>query len=87
MEQLLVKQDLIPESLVKGFITLRRQTWTALSDQVFCISDTTSGIFVRRGRSAKVSTLYNPIDIAAFAEAQRRVSHTKKCADIRHGYV
>ncbi len=45
--------------------------WTGLSDRVFCISDTTSGIFARRGRSAKVSTLYNPIDLAAFAEAPR----------------
>ena len=45
--------------------------WTGLSDQVFCISDTTSGIFARRGRSAKVSTLYNPVDIAAFAQAPR----------------
>jgi glycosyltransferase involved in cell wall biosynthesis len=45
--------------------------WTGLSDQVFCISDTTAGIFARRGRSAKVSTLYNPVDIAAFAETPR----------------
>jgi glycosyltransferase involved in cell wall biosynthesis len=45
--------------------------WTGLSDQVFCISDATAAIFTRRGRGAKVSTLYNPVDIAAFAQAPR----------------
>jgi glycosyltransferase involved in cell wall biosynthesis len=45
--------------------------WTALSHRIFCISDATSAIFVKRGRGAKVSTLYNPIDVAAFATAQR----------------
>jgi glycosyltransferase involved in cell wall biosynthesis len=45
--------------------------WTGLSDRVFCISDATASIFIRRGRGAKVSTLYNPIDLAAFASASR----------------
>lgn len=45
--------------------------WTRLSDRVFCISEATAAIFTRRGRGAKVSTLYNPIDCAAFAEAAR----------------
>jgi glycosyltransferase involved in cell wall biosynthesis len=45
--------------------------WTSLSDRVFCISDATAAIFIRRGRGAKVSTLYNPIDLAAFAGATR----------------
>jgi glycosyltransferase involved in cell wall biosynthesis len=45
--------------------------WTALSDRVFCISDATSAIFTKRGRGAKVSTLYNPVDVAAFAAAPR----------------
>jgi len=45
--------------------------WTRLSDHVFCISNATSAIFTRRGRGAKVSTLYNPVDVRAFAEARR----------------
>ncbi len=39
--------------------------WTGLSDRVFCISEVTSGIFTQaRIDGAKVSTLYNPIDVA-----------------------
>ena len=45
--------------------------WTSLSDQVFCISDATARIFTSRGRGAKVTTLYNPIDLEAFAAAAR----------------
>ncbi len=45
--------------------------WTGLSDRVFCISDATSKIFTKRGKGIKVATLYNPIDLAAFAAARR----------------
>jgi glycosyltransferase involved in cell wall biosynthesis len=45
--------------------------WTALSAHVFCISKITAEIFARRGYDAKVSTLYNPIDVATFFEAPR----------------
>lgn len=45
--------------------------WVGLSDRVFCISETTAGIFTRRGRGDKVMTLYNPIDLGAFAQAPR----------------
>ena len=54
--------------LVFDMLTL---AWTTLSDRVFCISDATAEIFRRRGRAANVSTLYNPIDLAAFAAASR----------------
>jgi glycosyltransferase involved in cell wall biosynthesis len=45
--------------------------WTTLSERVFCISDATATIFTKRNRSAKVETLYNPIDIAAFSGGAR----------------
>jgi glycosyltransferase involved in cell wall biosynthesis len=45
--------------------------WTTLSDRIFCISGATAEIFRRRRRAAKVSTLYNPIDLAAYATASR----------------
>jgi glycosyltransferase involved in cell wall biosynthesis len=45
--------------------------WTGLADQVFCISRATAEIFMKRGRGAKVSVLYNPVDIASFGEAKR----------------
>lgn len=54
--------------LVFDMLTL---AWTTLSDRVFCISDATAEIFRRRGRAANVSTLYNPIDLAAYAAASR----------------
>jgi len=45
--------------------------WAGLSDQIFCISDVTAEIFIKRGHQAKVATLYNPIDTVAFAAAER----------------
>ena len=50
---------------------LLTRIWTGLSDRIFCISDATATIFTKRGRGAKVATLYNPIDLAAFAAAPR----------------
>jgi glycosyltransferase involved in cell wall biosynthesis len=45
--------------------------WTSLADQVYCISHATARVFEKRGRGAKVEVLYNPIDIRAFAAAER----------------
>jgi glycosyltransferase involved in cell wall biosynthesis len=45
--------------------------WTGLSDRIFCISETTAAIFIKRGLGANVSTLYNPVDVATFASATR----------------
>ncbi|HMF44654.1 MAG TPA: glycosyltransferase family 4 protein [Polyangia bacterium] len=45
--------------------------WTATADHIYCISRATAGIFERRGRAAKVEVLYNPIDVRAFAAAER----------------
>jgi glycosyltransferase involved in cell wall biosynthesis len=50
---------------------LLTRVWTTLADRVFCISHATAGIFLRRARGAKVSVLYNPVDVAAFAGATR----------------
>lgn len=46
-------------------------TWTATADHVYCISHATANLFERRGRGAKVEVLYNPIDVRAFASAER----------------
>jgi len=48
------------------------RVWTGLADRIFCISHATAEIFVKRGRDAKLSVLYNPVDVAAFAAAGRR---------------
>jgi glycosyltransferase involved in cell wall biosynthesis len=45
--------------------------WTALADHVYCISRATAAVFERRGRGRKVEVLYNPLDVAAFATAER----------------
>jgi len=45
--------------------------WTSMADHVYCISRATADLFERRGRGAKVEVLYNPIDIRAFAAAER----------------
>ena len=45
--------------------------WTATSEKVFCISNATAEIFRKRGLGAKVETLYNPVDVEAFAKAER----------------
>jgi glycosyltransferase involved in cell wall biosynthesis len=50
---------------------LLTRVWTGLADRVFCISRATAEVFVSRGRGAKVSVLYNPVDVAAFAETRR----------------
>lgn len=55
----------------RAVFDLLTSIWTGLSDRVFCISDTTSKIFTKRGKGIKVATLYNPIDLAAFANARR----------------
>jgi glycosyltransferase involved in cell wall biosynthesis len=41
--------------------------WTSTADHVFCISDSTAGIFRRRDHDRKVETLHNPIDLTLFA--------------------
>jgi glycosyltransferase involved in cell wall biosynthesis len=45
--------------------------WSWEADHVYCISQATAGVFLRRDRGANVEVLYNPIDIAAFATATR----------------
>jgi len=45
--------------------------WAGLSDRIFCISNLTAQIFRRRGRGAKVTALYDPVDIHGFARAER----------------
>jgi glycosyltransferase involved in cell wall biosynthesis len=46
-------------------------TWAALADHIYCISRATAAVFQRRGRDRKVEVLYNSLDLAAFAGAQR----------------
>jgi hypothetical protein len=64
------------------------QVWTALSDRVFCISQATAdGIFGQRSRG-KIEVVYNPIEIAAFADAasgrnRRAHSPTQGRRDLR----
>jgi glycosyltransferase involved in cell wall biosynthesis len=45
--------------------------WTRTADRVFCISETTAEIFRKRGLGARVEVLYNPVAVAAFANAER----------------
>ncbi len=45
--------------------------WTATAEKVFAISNATAAIFRKRGLGAKVETLYDPVDVAAFAGAVR----------------
>jgi glycosyltransferase involved in cell wall biosynthesis len=45
--------------------------WTGTADQIYCISRATAGVFGRRGRTAKVEVLYNPVDVGRFATAGR----------------
>jgi glycosyltransferase involved in cell wall biosynthesis len=45
--------------------------WTALADHVYCISRATAAVFEKRGRGRKVEVLYNPLDVARFATAER----------------
>lgn len=46
-------------------------TWTAMADQIYCISSATADLFERRDRGAKVEVLYNPIDLRVYAGAER----------------
>jgi glycosyltransferase involved in cell wall biosynthesis len=55
----------------RAVFDLLTRVWTGLADRIFCISHATAAIFVKRGRDAKVSVLYNPVDVAAFARAGR----------------
>jgi glycosyltransferase involved in cell wall biosynthesis len=45
--------------------------WTAMSDRIYCISHATAAVFERRGRLGRVEVLYNPVDVARFANAAR----------------
>jgi glycosyltransferase involved in cell wall biosynthesis len=45
--------------------------WTSRSRRVFCISEATAFLFRSRGRADKTEVVYNPVDLAAFAGAQR----------------
>jgi glycosyltransferase involved in cell wall biosynthesis len=45
--------------------------WTRTAEKVFCISNATAEIFRKRGLGANVETLYNPVDVEAFANAER----------------
>jgi glycosyltransferase involved in cell wall biosynthesis len=45
--------------------------WTATADKVLCISNATAEIFRKRGLGGKVEVLYNPVDVDAFANAER----------------
>jgi glycosyltransferase involved in cell wall biosynthesis len=45
--------------------------WTRLSQEIFCISESTRTIFLSRGHGAKAVALYNPVDVARFAAAPR----------------
>ena len=45
--------------------------WAATSANICCISDATADIFRKRGLGRKVHVLYNPVNVAAFAEAER----------------
>jgi glycosyltransferase involved in cell wall biosynthesis len=47
------------------------QFWTRTAEKVFCISNATAEIFRKRHLEAKVEVLYNPVDVAAFASAER----------------
>ncbi len=54
--------------LVFDFLT---RFWTATAEKVFAISNATAEIFRKRGLGAKVETLYDPVDVAAFERAVR----------------
>jgi glycosyltransferase involved in cell wall biosynthesis len=45
--------------------------WTRTAQRVFCISEATAELFRKRGLGANVEVLYNPIDVEAFASAER----------------
>ncbi len=45
--------------------------WTATAEKVICISDATAEIFRRRGLGEKVDAIYDPVDVEAFAGAER----------------
>jgi glycosyltransferase involved in cell wall biosynthesis len=45
--------------------------WTATAEKIICISKATAEIFRKRGLGAKVEVVYNPVDVDAFARAER----------------
>lgn len=45
--------------------------WNATADRIFCISEATAALFERRDRARKVEVLYNPVDVARFAQTAR----------------
>lgn len=45
--------------------------WTRLSARVLCISESTAAVFTKRGYTAEVEVVYNPVDLAAFSNAVR----------------
>lgn len=55
----------------KAVFDVLTRFWTATAEKVFCISNATAEIFRKRGLGAKVETLYNPVDVEAFANAER----------------
>lgn len=45
--------------------------WTATAEKVLCISNATAELFRRRGLDARIETVYNPVDVGVFANAER----------------
>jgi glycosyltransferase involved in cell wall biosynthesis len=45
--------------------------WASRSRRVFCISEATASLFRSRGRADRTEVVYNPVDLAAFAGAER----------------
>ncbi len=45
--------------------------WTATAEKILAISNATAEIFRKRGLGAKVEVVYNPVDVDAFAMAER----------------
>ncbi len=45
--------------------------WTATAEKVLTISHATAEIFRKRGLGAKIEVVYNPVDVDAFAKAER----------------
>lgn len=45
--------------------------WTRTAEKVICISNATAEIFRKRGLGGNVEVVYNPVDVEAFAKAER----------------
>ncbi len=65
--------------------------WTATADHIYCISQATATVFVRRDRADRTEVLYNPVDISSFAAAKRsdevRAALGAKAGDLLVGTV